>query len=98
LCNTWGVDQASILPTATRFFNDYKKLSSTTKKQDQQILNLQMKYLLKDDNKVFYVRSEHPDPTLYFSFLPQFAEEMQKLGKGVVFLGGNFALGLLGNP
>jgi len=29
-----------------------------------------MKYLLKDDNKVFYVRSEQPDPTIYFSFLP----------------------------
>jgi len=35
-----------------------------------------MKYLLKDDNKVFFVRSEQSDPTIYFSFLPQFAEEM----------------------
>lgn len=35
LCETWGIDQSQILPTATRFFNDYKKLSTVTKKQDQ---------------------------------------------------------------
>lgn len=40
LCDTWGVDQTQILPTAIRFFNEYKKLSTVTKKQDQQILNL----------------------------------------------------------
>lgn len=34
LCDQWGVDQLQILPTASRFFNDYKKLSSQTKKQD----------------------------------------------------------------
>ena len=57
-----------------------------------------MKYLLKDDNKLFIVRSEYPDPTIYFSFLPQFAEEMQKKGKGVVFIGSDFVFGLLGDP
>jgi hypothetical protein len=35
LCETWGVDQSQILPTANRFFNEYKKLSNVTKKQDQ---------------------------------------------------------------
>ena len=35
LCETWGVDQTQILPTANRFFNEYKKLTSVTKKQDQ---------------------------------------------------------------
>jgi len=34
LCDQWGIDQQQILPTATRFFNDYKKLSATSKKQD----------------------------------------------------------------
>ena len=28
LCDTWGVDQTQVLPTAVRFFNDYKKLST----------------------------------------------------------------------
>lgn len=35
LCDTWGVDQSQILPTANRFFNEYKKLSNVTKNQDQ---------------------------------------------------------------
>jgi len=46
LCDTWGVDNTQILPTAIRFFNEYKKLSTVTKKQDQQILNLQVKLVL----------------------------------------------------
>lgn len=98
LCDQWGIDQQNILPTATRFFNDFKRLSSQAKKQDQQILNLQLKFLLKDDQKVHFVRSEQPDPTIYFSFLPQFAEEIQKKEKGVVYIGSNFVVGLLGKP
>ena len=45
-----------------------------------------------------YVKSDQSDPTIYFSFLPQFAEELQKLGKGLVFIGDTFVVGLLGNP
>lgn len=75
LCDQWGVDLTQIVPTASRFFNDYKKLSNQAKKQDQQILNLQVKFALKDaEHAVHFVRSVQPDPTIYFSFLPQFAE------------------------
>lgn len=44
------------------------------------------------------MKSEQPDPTIYFSYLPQFAEEIQKREKGVVFVGDNFVVGLLGKP
>jgi alanyl-tRNA synthetase len=98
LCDQWKIDQQNILPTATRFFNDYKKLSATTQKQDLKILNLQVKYMLKDDQKVYLVKSDQPDPTMYFSFLPQFAEEIQKKEKGIIYVGKNFIIGLLGNP
>jgi len=100
LCDTWGVDQGQILPTANRFFNEYKKLSNVTKKQDQQILNLQVKYLLNapaEDGNMFYVKSEHDSPTLYFSFLPQFAHTLKDKQKGVIFIGSGFVLGLLGD-
>ena len=40
LTETWGVDQSQIESTASRFFNEYKRLNAQTKKQDQQILNL----------------------------------------------------------
>lgn len=48
LTETWGVDQSQIEPTATRFFNEYKRLTALTKKQDTQILNLQMRSCIKD--------------------------------------------------
>jgi alanyl-tRNA synthetase len=35
LTETWGVDQSQIESTATRFFNEYKRLTAQTKKQDQ---------------------------------------------------------------
>ena len=98
MCDQWGVDQGQILPTASRFFNDYKKLSTQAKKQDQQILNLQVKFALKDDLQVHFVKSEQSDPTIYFSFLPQFAEEIQRREKGVIFIGETFVVGLLGKP
>jgi hypothetical protein len=57
-----------------------------------------VKFALKDDKHVHFVRSDQPDPTIYFSFLPQFAEEIQKREKGIVFIGDNFVVGLLGKP
>jgi hypothetical protein len=98
LCETWGVDQTQILPTAIRFFNEYKKLSSVTKKQDQQILNLQVKFVINagGDVKNYFVKSEQETPTLYFSFLPQFAHTLKEQEKGVIFVGGGYVLGLLG--
>lgn len=72
----WGIDQSQVMPTANRFFNEYKKLTNKTNKQDQQILNLQIKYALKDDKRTYFVKSDQPDPTIYFSFLPQFAEQI----------------------
>ena len=53
---------------------------------------------MKDDQPIHFVKSDQPDPTIYFSFLPQFAEEIQKKEKGIVFIGDNFVLGLLGKP
>lgn len=48
------------------------------------------------DTKFYFVRSEHDSPTLYFSFLPQFAQKLKEQGKGIIFCGDNFVLGLLG--
>ena len=98
LCEQWSIDQSQILPTATRFFNDFKKLSTTTRKQDQQILNLQVKLLLKDEPAIQFVKSEQADPTIYFSYLPSYAEDLQKKEKGVIFVGENYVVGLLGKP
>ncbi len=57
-----------------------------------------MKFLLKDEAKLYLIRSDQPNPTIYFSFLPQFAEELKAKEKSVLFLGSSFAFGILGNP
>lgn len=63
-----------------------------------QILSLQVKFLLKDDQThPYYVKSDQPDPTLYVSFLPQFAEEFKLKKKGIVFIASNFLVGLFGD-
>jgi alanyl-tRNA synthetase len=98
LCDTWGVDQSQIEGTASRFFNEYKRLGTQTKKQDQQILSLQVKLLLNSEDNCFYVRSEQADPTLYISFLPEFAEQFKEKKKGICFIGSGFICGLLGDP
>ena len=52
--------------------------------------------MLRDGtNHNFFCRSEYDSPTLYASYLPQFAEEFKSKGKGIVFLGKNFVCGLI---
>jgi len=40
--------------------------------------------------------SKQESPTIYFSFLPQFAHKFKETGKGLIFCGDNFVLGLIG--
>ncbi len=56
-----------------------------------------MKFLLKEDKPFYFVRSDQDAPTIYFTLLGQFAAPMKEKGKGIVFLGENFCLGLMGN-
>lgn len=99
LCEKWGVGQHDIDKTASKFFNDYKRLSKVTEEQEQQILKLQVKSILKDpDLKNCYVKSDQPNPTLYISWLKQYAQEFKDRGKGIVFIGGSFVVGLVGDP
>lgn len=44
------------------------------------------------------MKSEQPNPTLYFSFLPKYAKEFKEGEKGLIFIGSTFVLGLVGNP
>ena len=43
VCKLWNIDQTQVYSTAKRFFNEYKKLGTTVRKQDSQILDLQIK-------------------------------------------------------
>jgi hypothetical protein len=73
LCQTWGIDNSQIIPTATRFFKDCKKLTTVTSKQEIQILKLQAKLVINGDKELYFTKSDADAPTAYFSYLPQFA-------------------------
>jgi len=76
LCETWGIDQSQLLQTADRFFKDSKTLKNQGPKQDQHILKLQMKCVFNSPGTVHYVKSDQPNPNLYFSFLNQYAKDL----------------------
>ena len=99
LCNIWGISQHEIVPTAERFFSGYKKLDSKAKKQEEMILELVVKNVVKDSNqRTALVPSDQPSPTLYFSFLKNYSEMLKQSQKGIVFLGETFIYGMLGDP
>jgi len=45
----------------------------------------------------FFYKSDLDAPTQYISYLPQFAEQFKEKGKGVVFFGSSFVVGLMGD-
>ena len=42
LCDIWSINKPQIVPTAERFFKDFKKLNNENKEKDLQILNCQV--------------------------------------------------------
>jgi len=98
LIASWGISQKEILPTATRFFDGYKKYGALVEKQAVQILDLTIKVLLADPaTKLTVIRSESDNPTIYIGQMPNFAVQLKESKKGVLFLGDNFLYGLLGD-
>jgi len=99
LQETWNVPLQQLPSTGLRFFKDYKKLNDEKTQKERKILGLQVKCVLSSNNiKNGLIISDQDDATLYFSFLGIYAKEIKETGKGVVFVGGNFIFGLLGDP
>jgi len=99
LYELWGISLPEIVPTATRFFNEYKKLDSKAKKQELKLLELTIRCVATDPNfRVAIVKSNHDSPTLYFSHLKNYAAMLKRENKGIIFVTDNFVYGLVGNP
>jgi len=98
LCEMWSIDKGSLVQTGQRFFGEYKKNNALIDKQDKQILSLQIKYVLNTpkEQEFFFTHTDADAPTMYFSFLPMYAHSLKESGKGVIFIGGNYVIGLLG--
>jgi alanyl-tRNA synthetase len=98
LTSSWGIAADDILPTATRFFDGYKKYSNIVQKQNTQILDLSMKvFLLEPETKLTAFESTEANATLFIGNMPPFAAKLKEQGKGVVFIGSSFIYGLLGS-
>lgn len=99
LCKSWSVEQSLIEETASKFFSGYKRLTTRTQRQDQQIFNLQIKFLMKDDaTHPYFVKSDLPEATLYISCLSSFAEDFKAKQKGIIFVSPKYLVGFFGNP
>jgi hypothetical protein len=77
LTDIWSINKSEISTTAERFFTDYKKLAKTVSEKDEQIVNLQMRYILDSANPLIVLKSDHDNPTVYFSMIPGFAAELR---------------------
>jgi len=98
LTSSWGIAPDDILPTATRFFDGYKKYAALVQKQNTQILDLQLKaFLLNPESKLEAFESSEPNATLFIGNMPPFAEKLKSQKKGVVFVGSSFIYGLIGD-
>ena len=63
----WGINQAEIVPTARRFFEDYKRYEKETQSQKMNLLTMHVRYMIESKLDTFIVPSLEKELTLYFS-------------------------------
>jgi hypothetical protein len=65
---------------------------------DQVVVDYQIKYLIFNDSIKIGVRfSDEEDPSIYYSFIPTYVEELVKRGKGIIFYNEKFIYGIIGH-
>lgn len=67
LKDLWGVKLEDIVPTASRFFNDYKKFEKINQNQKLALLGMQVKFIEEQQESKFVATTFEKLPTLYFS-------------------------------
>jgi len=100
LTQSWQIGgKDDIIPSASKFFDGYKKNESKAKKLAMQVLNLQMKTLQLDPQTQFAVfRTEESTPTNCITLVGDAIEILKEAGKGVAFVGPTYAIAILGKP
>ena len=98
LCNKYGIEKAMILPTVERFFKENKSFKSNLNDLNRIILNYQIKSVCGSQNVLSFIQSDEEDPSLYFSFLNKYAQQLQESKRGVAFIWKCFLIGILGTP
>lgn len=67
LKDLWGINQNEIVPTAKRFFEDYKKYEKETQSQKLSLLSMHARYVSESKLDTFIIPSIEKEMTLYFS-------------------------------
>ena len=94
----WNVEKSLLVKTGNRFFDDFKRYENKSKKQELEILNLQMKVIQHSPSKISFYHSDHENATFYFSNLNEVqAKILKEAGKGVIYFGKTFIYGLFGS-
>ena len=66
---------------------------------DQSLIDYQLKLILANNSiEVAYSKSDHENPSVYCSNMNNYAEELVKSKKGIIFFNEDFIYGMIGNP
>lgn len=105
LKDLWGVKLEDIVPTASRFFNDYKKFEKINQNQKLALLGMQVKFIEEQKENRFVATTFEKLPTLYFSSVSTLLSPLivisilsQATNKTVVFVNDTLIYGLISDP
>jgi len=87
----WKVPQNMIFETAGRIFNESKRFERDLEEAQKKILNLEVQTLIFNDKlQKLIIVSKEADPTIYFSHIGNFAEELKRTKKSIAYVGKTF--------
>lgn len=98
LKDLWGVKLEDIVPTASRFFNDYKKFEKINQNQKLALLGMQVKFIEEQKENRFVATTFEKLPTLYFSSVSTLLSPLIPTNKTVVFVNDTLIYGLISDP
>lgn len=98
LKDLWGVKLEDIVPTASRFFNDYKKFEKINQNQKLALLGMQVKFIEEQKENRFVATTFEKLPTLYFSSVSTLLSPLIATNKTVVFVNDTLIYGLISDP
>ena len=91
VADVWSLPTSQIVEDSERKFKEYKRLNCQVTDLQRKILAGQVRYVIDVPSiRNAFVVSEENDPTLYFSFIPVYAQELLSARKSLAFQGETF--------
>ena len=90
LSKMFNISQNQVVETADRIFKNYKKLGNEVNEMQKTILGLQVRYVIDSKHESIMIQSSEENPTIYFSFLANYAKDIFESKKNILFIGESF--------